>query len=64
MGPGDPISLQSSSLEKEAKDTIIIHPIGETQVNHIQVDVLKVKIFFLYLYTLIFTYGNTASGDK
>lgn len=54
MGPWDSILFQSSSIEKKAKDTIIAYPLGETKVNHRQVNFLKVKTFLFFTFILFF----------
>lgn len=69
MGPWDSILFQSSSIEKKAKVTIIAYPLGETKVNHRQVNFLKVKTFLFFTFILFFififfTYGNRAFVDK
>lgn len=50
----DSILLHSISLAKEAKGIIIAHTLGETKVNHIQVNFLKVKTFFFWYLHPIF----------
>lgn len=59
LGPCDSIVLHPSSLAKGAKGIIIAQTVGETKVNYIQVNVLKVKTFF-DISTLVFTYGDRA----
>ena len=65
LGPGGFILLRSSSLEKEAKDTVTAHTLGDTKVNHIQVNFLKVKTFFFDICILLLFYiGQRAFRDK
>lgn len=64
LGPYDSILLHSSSLAKEAKVVIISHTLGETEVDHIQVNFLKVKTFFFLICALFLTYGERAFQGK